>query len=205
MGYKRKDAASDPNAVFTTGQVSKFCRVAPRTVSDWFDAGELDGYRIPGSKDRRIRRQSLVAFMKRHNMPTDRVPGGETGGGRVLAIGLPETVVTHLRKTIGTDGLLLTVVAVESEFDGVMQFANLIPDVIVASASVVERHFAARVHAVAGCEGVPAVAVFDDHSDRETMALWKADGWTVATEVLAEVVRAAADWRAIAAGRPAFR
>ena len=40
--------------VFTTGQVAKICKVAPRTVSKWFDSGRLRGYRIPGSQDRRI-------------------------------------------------------------------------------------------------------------------------------------------------------
>ena len=39
--------------VFTTGQVAKICKVAPRTVSKWFDTGRLRGYRIPGSQDRR--------------------------------------------------------------------------------------------------------------------------------------------------------
>src|SRR5688500_1648862 len=39
--------------VLTTGKVAKICNVAPRTVSKWFDVGVLDGYRIPGSKDRR--------------------------------------------------------------------------------------------------------------------------------------------------------
>ena len=40
--------------VLTTGEVAKICNVAPRTVSKWFDSGALHGYRIPGSKDRRI-------------------------------------------------------------------------------------------------------------------------------------------------------
>ena len=59
---KRKD-------VLTTGQVAKLCNVAPRTVSKWFDSGTLHGYRIPGSKDRRIPLNKLVAFMKAHGMP----------------------------------------------------------------------------------------------------------------------------------------
>ena len=36
--------------VFTTGQVAKICKVAPRTVSKWFDSGRLRGYRIPGAR-----------------------------------------------------------------------------------------------------------------------------------------------------------
>jgi len=55
--------------VFTTGQVAKICKVAPRTVSKWFDSGRLKGYRIPGSQDRRIPREHLIRFLKDHHMP----------------------------------------------------------------------------------------------------------------------------------------
>jgi len=57
--------------------------VAPRTVSKWFDSGQLRGYRIPGSKDRRIPIQQLVRFMKAHGMPLN---GLETGQIRVLVL-----------------------------------------------------------------------------------------------------------------------
>jgi len=55
--------------VYTTGQVAKICKVAPRTVSKWFDSGRLRGYRIPGSQDRRIPREHLLRFLKEHGMP----------------------------------------------------------------------------------------------------------------------------------------
>ena len=40
--------------IFTTGQVAKICDVSTHTVSKWFDSGQLRGYRIPCTKDRRI-------------------------------------------------------------------------------------------------------------------------------------------------------
>jgi excisionase family DNA binding protein len=55
--------------VFTTGQVAKICKVAPRTVIKWFDAGKLKGYKIPGSNDRRIPREALIRFLTEHGMP----------------------------------------------------------------------------------------------------------------------------------------
>ncbi|MHC4156704.1 MAG: helix-turn-helix domain-containing protein [Planctomycetota bacterium] len=64
--------------VLTTGDVAKICNVAPRTVSKWFDSGQLKGYRIPGSKDRRIPVSELLRFMKVHNMPTAALPVGKT-------------------------------------------------------------------------------------------------------------------------------
>lgn len=58
--------------VLTTGEAARLCSVAPRTVSKWFDGGRLAGYRIPGSKDRRIPRDTLVRFMRQHGIP---IPG----------------------------------------------------------------------------------------------------------------------------------
>ena len=69
--------------VLTTGEVAKICNVAPRTVSKWFDVGSLKGYRIPGSKDRRIPVSELVKFMKIHGIPMD---GLNTGRTRVLIV-----------------------------------------------------------------------------------------------------------------------
>ena len=62
--------------VLTTGQVARICKVAPRTVSKWFDRGQLQGYKIPGSRDRRIPVRQLLSFMKEHGMPTDGVEAG---------------------------------------------------------------------------------------------------------------------------------
>ncbi len=66
MNNKRKD-------IFTTGQVAQICKVAPRTVTKWFDTGQLKGYRIPGGRDRRIPAAELIRFMKTHNMPIDQL------------------------------------------------------------------------------------------------------------------------------------
>ena len=55
--------------VLTTGQVAEICEVAPRTVTKWFDDGKLEGYRIPGSRDRRIPLDKLKAFMKCSDIP----------------------------------------------------------------------------------------------------------------------------------------
>lgn len=91
---KRKD-------VLTTGQVAQICQVAPRTVTKWFDSGQLKGYRIPGSRDRRIPTSELIRFMKAHNMPTDQLEKGQT---RVLLIdSRPEQAVEFARQ-LGTKG-----------------------------------------------------------------------------------------------------
>jgi excisionase family DNA binding protein len=70
--------------VLTTGEVARLCHVAARTVSKWFDTGKLRGYRIPGSRDRRIPRQQVLAFMRAHGIPISDLDGGSC---RVLVLG----------------------------------------------------------------------------------------------------------------------
>ncbi|MBL7132895.1 MAG: helix-turn-helix domain-containing protein [Phycisphaerae bacterium] len=69
--------------VLTTGEVARICHVAARTVSKWFDSGKLKGYRIPGSRDRRIPRERLVEFMENYGIPLGDLDGGQC---RVLIV-----------------------------------------------------------------------------------------------------------------------
>jgi excisionase family DNA binding protein len=83
--------------VLTTGEVAKVCNVAPRTVSKWFDSGQLKGYRIPGSKDRRIPINQLVRFMKEHSIPLN---GLNTGQTRLLIVDDDAEVTRTLSKVL---------------------------------------------------------------------------------------------------------
>lgn len=84
--------------VLTTGQVAKICKVAPRTVSKWFDDGALRGYRIPTSKDRRIPRDSLIEFLKANNMPLGNLEG--LGKHKVLFIGTETLLTNRIKETL---------------------------------------------------------------------------------------------------------
>jgi excisionase family DNA binding protein len=86
--------------VLTTGEVAKICNVASRTVSKWFDSGQLKGYRIPGSKDRRIPVSGLIKFMKSHGIPMD---GLMTGNTRVLIVDSDEEVVSTLKTILSEE------------------------------------------------------------------------------------------------------
>lgn len=56
-------------SVLSTGEVAKICHVSPRTAQKWFDKKLINGYRIPGSRDRRIPLQELIRFMQQNNIP----------------------------------------------------------------------------------------------------------------------------------------
>ena len=69
--------------VFTTGEAAKICKVSQQTIIRCFDSGQLKGFRVPGSRFRRIPRESLYVFMKENNIPTDAL---ESGKHKILVV-----------------------------------------------------------------------------------------------------------------------
>lgn len=143
--------------VLTTGEVARICGVAPRTVSKWFDAGQLRGFKIPGSRDRRIPRESLVRFMKAYGIPLRGLDGATT---RVLIIDTEYETLDAMR------------VALESSFDYEVQVATG-----VFEAGLLARQ--TRPHVVFLDTGLPGL------NPKEMRQALRSDPELVATKVVA--------------------
>ena len=63
--------------VFTTGEAADICKVSQQTIIRCFDSGRLRGFRVPGSRFRRIPRDALVQFMKENGIPPDALDSGK--------------------------------------------------------------------------------------------------------------------------------
>ncbi len=120
-------AALAKKTIFTTGQVAKVCKVAPRTVSKWFDSGRLRGYRIPGSQDRRIPREHLIRFLKEHGMPLGELE--DEAMGKVLIVGTDPVVRGSLNEMLGSDEFTLE--TAQSGFEAGIQAESMRPHCIV--------------------------------------------------------------------------
>lgn len=119
--------------VFTTGQVAKICKVAPRTVSKWFDSGRLRGYRIPGSQDRRIPREHLLRFLKEHGMPLGDL---ETEVyHKVLVVGAESHLLASLREQL-REGDDFRVESAASGFEAGIRAESFHPDCIIIDLAV---------------------------------------------------------------------
>jgi len=114
--------------VFTTGQVAKICKVAPRTVSKWFDSGRLRGYRIPGSQDRRIPREHLIRFLKEHGMPLGELE--EEGWHKILVVGAEKLFIDRV-KELRPDAVDYKYEVANSGFEAGIQAEIFHPDTIV--------------------------------------------------------------------------
>jgi len=113
--------------IFTTGQVAKICKVAPRTVSKWFDSGRLRGYRIPGSQDRRIPREHLIRFLKEHGMPLGELE--DEAMGKLLLVGVEGGVQGGLKDVLSGEDFKMEFA--NSGFEAGIQAESLDPDCVV--------------------------------------------------------------------------
>lgn len=78
---QKKTAESvQDNDVFTTGDVALICRISQQAVIRCFEMpdgteGKLKGFRVPGSRHRRIVRRELEKFMQNCGMPMEWLTG----------------------------------------------------------------------------------------------------------------------------------
>jgi len=113
--------------VFSTGEVAQICSVSQQTVIRCFDGGRLRGYRVPGSKFRRIPRDSLIEFMKDHQIPLDRL---ESGKNRVLIVDDDKGIIDLLSEYLSGDGRF-EVRSATTGYDAGMATVEFRPDIIL--------------------------------------------------------------------------
>ncbi|MGA2324467.1 MAG: response regulator [Sedimentisphaerales bacterium] len=113
--------------LFTTGEAAEICRVSQQTIIRCFDAGRLEGFRVPGSRFRRIPRESLMKFMKGNSIPLD---GLETGKKKILVVDDDAEIVDLLVEVLTRDGRF-DVKTATSGYEAGIQTQRFRPDCIL--------------------------------------------------------------------------
>ena len=113
--------------VFTTGEAAKICKVSQQTIIRCFDNGQLKGFRVPGSRFRRIPREALYKFMKDNGIPTDAL---ESGKRKVLLVDDDVELVELMTKVLEEDGRFEVRIA-SNGFDAGMMVKDYRPDLLI--------------------------------------------------------------------------
>ena len=87
--------------IFTTGEAAQICKVSQQTIIRCFDSGRLNGFRVPGSKFRRIPRDELLRFMRTNDIPTSLL---ESGPKRVLVVDDDPKILELIEDLLSGDG-----------------------------------------------------------------------------------------------------
>lgn len=113
--------------LFTTGEAAEICKVSQQTIIRCFDSARLEGFRVPGSKFRRIPRSSLIKFMKENNIPLDNI---ESGKRKVLIVDDDAEIVELIADVLVRDGRF-EIRTASSGYEAGMQTQRFHPDLIL--------------------------------------------------------------------------
>ena len=113
--------------VYTTGEAAEICKLSQQTIIRCFDNGQLKGFRVPGSRFRRIPRENLIGFMDEHHIPKD---GLDSGKIRVLVVDDDVRIVDVLVEYLRQDGRF-EVRTAQTGYDAGVLTQQFQPDVVV--------------------------------------------------------------------------
>lgn len=113
--------------VFTTGEAADVCRLSQQTIIRCFDNGQLSGFRVPGSKFRRIPRDKLLKFMKENKIPLDAL---ESDKIKVLVVDDDPDIVELFKDALNHDGRFAVRVA-RTGFEAGLEANRFRPDIMV--------------------------------------------------------------------------
>ena len=113
--------------LLTTGEAAEICSVSQQTIIRCFDSGRLEGFRIPGSRFRRIPRESLIKFMRDNHMPLDNV---ETGKRKILIVDDDEEIVELMVDVLSRDGRF-DIKTASSGYDAGIMTEQFRPDLVL--------------------------------------------------------------------------
>lgn len=116
---------------FTTGEAAKMCRISQQTIIRCFDSGQLKGFRVPGSRFRRIPRNELFAFMHRNNIP---IPT-DMHAAITVAIVTQDCATERFLKNVMTEASGFTLSFYDNTFDAGASMLEAAPDVIIIDCS----------------------------------------------------------------------
>lgn len=113
--------------VYTTGEAAKICKVSQQTIIRCFDSGQLKGFRVPGSKFRRIPHDCLLAFMRENGIPTDSL---DTGKRKLLIVDDDANLVDLMTDVFVRDGRF-EVRTVNNGFGAGMMVKDFHPEIMI--------------------------------------------------------------------------
>jgi excisionase family DNA binding protein len=113
--------------VFTTGEAAEICKVSQQTIIRCFDSGRLKGFRVPGSRFRRIPRDALIAFMKENGIPIDALDNGKR---KVLVVDDDPEIVELFVDVLERDGRF-EVKTASSGYDAGVLTHEFMPDLVI--------------------------------------------------------------------------
>jgi len=115
--------------VLTVSQACKYCRVSPKTIVNWIEAGHLKAYKTVGGH-RRIKRGDLDAFLREHNMPIFEEAAQE-GPRKILVVDDDRIVLETIVQALEEDEYGYELISAMDGFEAGVQLSHFKPDLVI--------------------------------------------------------------------------
>ncbi|MBN1942321.1 MAG: response regulator [Phycisphaerae bacterium] len=114
-------------AVYTTGEAAEICKLSQQTIIRCFDNGQLKGFRVPGSKFRRIPHEALAEFMRANQIPLDGLVGDVI---RVLIVDDDKEIIDLFEDALKSDARF-EIVTARTGYEAGLRTQQFHPDILV--------------------------------------------------------------------------
>ena len=115
--------------ILTVSQASKYCKVAPKTIINWIEAGHINAYKTVGGH-RRIKQEDLDHFLKEHKMPIFN-QSSEEAKKKILVVDDDRISVETIVQSLEEDEHGYEIISAADGFEAGIQVSHFKPDVII--------------------------------------------------------------------------
>lgn len=115
--------------VLTVYQASQYCRVSPKTIINWIEAGHIKAYKTVGGH-RRINREDLETFMRKQGIPMPE-KADEDGKKRILVVDDDPIIVETIVQALEEEEFDYEVISASDGFEAGLQVNHFKPHLLI--------------------------------------------------------------------------
>jgi excisionase family DNA binding protein len=123
---EKEDISMD---VLTVSQASKYCRVSPKTIINWIEAGHIKSYKTVGGH-RRIKKEDLDRFLVERGMPAFEATAEESKK-KILVVDDDKIIVETIVQSLEEDEYGYELISASDGFEAGIQVSHFKPDLII--------------------------------------------------------------------------
>ena len=115
--------------ILTVFKASKYCKVSPKTIINWIEAGHIKAYKTVGGH-RRINKGDLEAFMRKQGIP---IPDEDIDEGRkrILVVDDDPIIVETIVQALEEDEYDYEVISASDGFEAGIQVSHFKPHLLI--------------------------------------------------------------------------
>jgi len=115
--------------VLTVSQAGDYCRVSPKTIINWIEAGHIKAYKTVGGH-RRMKQEDLDQFLRGRGMPIPEEVKSD-GKRRILVVDDDKIIVETIVQALEEDESGYELISASDGFEAGLQVSHFRPNLVI--------------------------------------------------------------------------